>query len=216
MPVSAAGQVRPPESRIIRAVKLVTARTVCEHSRPVTAPPGVLVTKADDIFYRQFGVILLMLTLFTVCMIILASSIGGNAFETMQNSKSAVMERISPVGQVRVGNPEQVVAAEASGSMQVAAAQPPAQEAAAGDAKSGEDVYNGGCLACHGTGAAGAPKLGDKAAWEPRAAQGLDALVANAIKGKGAMPPKGGNPSWSDQEIRNAIEFMLGKAGLSG
>lgn len=174
------------------------------------------VTKADDIFYRQFGVILLLLTLFTVCMIILANSIGGNAFETMQNSKSAVMERIAPVGQVRVGNPDQVVAADASQNMQVAAAQPAAEPAAAGEAKSGEAVYNAGCLACHGTGAAGAPKLGDKAAWEPRFAQGIDTLVSHAISGKGAMPPKGGNPSWSDQEIRNAIEFMLEKAGLSG
>jgi len=198
------------------------------------------VSKADDIFYREFGVVLLLLTLFTICMIILAGSIGANAFEAMQNSKSAIGERIAPVGQVRVGNPDQVVAAEASESMQVAAAAPagegsapaaegsapaaegsaPAAEgsapAAGGSAKSGEAVYNAACLACHTTGAAGAPKLGDKAAWEPRFAQGLDALITNAINGKGAMPPKGGNPSWSDEEIRNAIEFMLEKAGLSG
>jgi cytochrome c5 len=177
------------------------------------------VSKADDIFYREFGVVLLLLTLFTICMIILAGSIGANAFEAMQNSKSAIGERIAPVGQVRVGNPDQVVAAEASESMQVAAAAPAGEgsaPAAGGSAKSGEAVYNAACLACHTTGAAGAPKLGDKAAWEPRFAQGLDALITNAINGKGAMPPKGGNPSWSDEEIRNAVEFMLEKAGLSG
>lgn len=175
--------------------------------------------KADDIFYREFGVVLLLLTLFTICMIILAGSIGANAFEAMQNSKSAVGERIAPLGQVRVGNPDQVVAAEASDSMRVAAAAPAAEgpaSAAGGSAKSGEAVYNAACLACHTTGAAGAPKLGDKAAWEPRFAQGLDALIANAIKGKGAMPPKGGNPSWSDEEIENAVKFMLEKAELSG
>lgn len=176
-------------------------------------------SKADDIFYREFGVVLLLLTLFTIFMIILASRIGGNAFEATQNSESAVRERIAPVGQVRVGDPGRVVAAEASESTQVAASAAAAESsapAAESSAKSGEAVYNAACLACHTTGAAGAPKLGDKAAWEPRFAQGLDALVANAIKGKGAMPPKGGNPSWSDEEIKNAIEFMLDKAGLSG
>jgi len=171
------------------------------------------VSKADDIFYREFGVILSLLVLFTVCMFILANHIGGNAFEAMQNTKSAVMERIAPIGQVRVGDANKVVAVEASESVQVATAQP---AAAASSAKSGEAVYNAGCLACHGTGAAGAPKLGDKAAWEPRVSQGLDAMVANAIKGKGAMPPKGGNPSWSDEEIQNAIKFILEKTGLSG
>ncbi|MDX1513166.1 MAG: c-type cytochrome [Gammaproteobacteria bacterium] len=170
-------------------------------------------SKADDIFYREFAVILLLLTLFTVCMIIVASAIGSNAFEAMQNSDGAIKERIAPVAQVRIGDPTKVVAAEASESMQVAAAAPAAES---GAAKSGEAVYNAGCLACHTTGAAGAPKLGDKAAWEPRMAQGLEALVTHAINGKGAMPPKGGNPSWSEQEIRNAVEFMLEKSGLSG
>ena len=170
-------------------------------------------SKADDIFYREFGVVILLLTLFTVCMYILANRIGGNAFAAMQNSSGAVMERIAPVGQVRIGDPNQTVAVEASESMQVAAAEP---AASAGGAKSGEEVYNAGCLACHTTGAAGAPKLGDKAAWESRSGQGLEALIANAIKGKGAMPPKGGNPSWSDEEIKNAVEFILEKSGLSG
>lgn len=71
----------------------------------------------------------------------------------------------------------------------------------------GKKVYDASCAACHGTGAAGAPKLGDKAAWAPRLKQGNDALYASALKGKGAMPPKGGS-SASDDEIKAAVDYM--------
>jgi cytochrome c5 len=64
------------------------------------------------------------------------------------------------------------------------------------------------CSACHATGVAGAPKVGDKAAWAPRAAQGIDALTASAIHGKGAMPPKGGS-SASDAEIKAVVTYMV-------
>ncbi len=84
----------------------------------------------------------------------------------------------------------------------------------AGTARADEQVYNTACAACHATGVAGAPKLGDKAAWEPRMTQGVDALVMSTLKGKGAMPPKGGNTSLSDAEVKSAVEYMLQKAGL--
>ena len=64
------------------------------------------------------------------------------------------------------------------------------------------------CSACHAAGVAGAPKLGDKAAWAPRIAQGIDALTASAIKGKGAMPPKGGSNA-SDAEIKAVVTYMV-------
>lgn len=79
--------------------------------------------------------------------------------------------------------------------------------------KTGEQLFNAVCSACHSTGAAGAPKLGDSAAWTPRAEQGIDGLLASAKAGKGAMPPKGGS-SYSDDEIKRVIEYMLNKAGL--
>jgi len=65
------------------------------------------------------------------------------------------------------------------------------------------------CQACHAAGVAGAPRVGDKAGWAPRIAQGLDALIANAIKGKGAMPPKGGAASASDADIRAVVNYMV-------
>jgi cytochrome c5 len=67
------------------------------------------------------------------------------------------------------------------------------------------------CQACHATGVAGAPKLGDKAAWAPRLAEGIDGLTANAIKGKGAMPPKGGSTA-SDAEIKAVVTYMANAA----
>ena len=66
-------------------------------------------------------------------------------------------------------------------------------------------------MACHGAGVAGAPKFGDKAAWAPRVKQGIDTLVQNAIKGKGAMPPKGGS-SASDADVRAAVQYMVNAA----
>jgi cytochrome c5 len=64
------------------------------------------------------------------------------------------------------------------------------------------------CAACHVAGVAGAPKFGDKAAWAPRVGAGVDALTASVIKGKGAMPPKGGSAA-SDAEIKASVQYML-------
>jgi cytochrome c5 len=163
------------------------------------------VSKADDIFWKEFGVILMALTAFTVIVFFSARTIGARSFEKIQNSPQAVLERIQPFGQVRVGEADQVV---------VAAAPAAGSAPAAGGAKSGEQVYTSTCTACHSSGVAGAPKTGDKAAWEPRLAQGLDALLSASLKGKGAMPAKGGNAGLSDDEIKSAVEYMLEKSGL--
>jgi cytochrome c5 len=76
-------------------------------------------------------------------------------------------------------------------------------------AADGAAVYNANCAMCHVPGLANAPKMGDKAAWAPRVALGRDALLASAIKGKGAMPPKAGNPKLTDAELGAALDHML-------
>ncbi|KIF82503.1 cytochrome C [Noviherbaspirillum autotrophicum] len=76
----------------------------------------------------------------------------------------------------------------------------------------GKEVYQANCAACHATGAAGAPKLGDKAAWAPRIKTGLDALHASALKGKNVMPPKGGNTSLADADVIAAADYMIGQS----
>ena len=94
--------------------------------------------------------------------------------------------------------------AAAAAPVVVAAAAAPAKAAGAVPA-----LYTQACQVCHVTGVANAPKLGDKAAWAPRLAQGMPALVQNVMKGKGAMPPKGGSTA-SEPEIKAVVEYMVG------
>lgn len=116
---------------------------------------------------------------------------GQTAAQTMET-----IERICPVGNVTVEAP--VVAT-------VSATSSPA-------IRSGEAVYNTTCMACHTSGAAGAPKLGDKAAWSPRVAQGTATLVQHALQGFKGMPAKGTCTTCSDAEIKAAVEYLTAKA----
>lgn len=75
--------------------------------------------------------------------------------------------------------------------------------------RTGEELFNAACVACHGSGVMGAPKAHDKAAWSARLGGDVKALVASAIKGKGAMPPKGGVANATEDELKRAIEFMM-------
>lgn len=79
-------------------------------------------------------------------------------------------------------------------------------------AADGKAVYDKVCTVCHASGVANAPKLGDKAAWAPRIATGRDALVASVIKGKGAMPPKGGAGDLKDDDVKAAVDYLIGAA----
>lgn len=80
-------------------------------------------------------------------------------------------------------------------------------------AADGKATYDKACFACHASGVSGAPKLGDKAAWAPRIAQGMDTLTKHALEGfqgkTGVMPPKGGFTNLSDEEVVAAIEYMV-------
>jgi cytochrome c5 len=129
-------------------------------------------------------------------------------------SPENIAKRIAPVARVVV-DPNAPAPAPAAAAIPPAVAPgaapaiPPAAAKTADAGAGGKDVYDKVCAVCHGTGVAGAPKVGDKAAWAPRLAQGKDVLHANAIKGKGAMPPKGGNPALSDAEVSAAADYML-------
>jgi cytochrome c5 len=76
-------------------------------------------------------------------------------------------------------------------------------------AADGKAVYDKTCVTCHASGVANAPKLGDKAAWAPRIATGMDALVKSVIVGKNAMPPKGGNAALTDVQVKAAVAYMV-------
>lgn len=152
----------------------------------------------DASFLRMFLVILGALVLFTVIIVIAANYVGGDGEQAATEDAmrdAVVAERIKPLGQVNVGR-------ATTAAPVVAAAREPAK------------VYQTVCFACHGTGAAGAPKVGDQAAWGPRFDQGLDMLVTHATNGKGAMPPRGGNPGVTDEELRGTVIYMLHESGF--
>ncbi len=108
--------------------------------------------------------------------------------------------------------PTQTAAAPAAapGAAPAAPAAKGAPAAGGGDAGKGKATYDAACVACHAAGVAGAPKSGDKDAWTARLKQGADALYQAALKGKGAMPPKGGNTSLADADVKAAVDFMVG------
>jgi cytochrome c5 len=109
-------------------------------------------------------------------------------------SADDIAKRIAPVGSVCVAGTECSAAAGAA--------------TASSGPRSGSDVYGTYCVACHGSGVLGAPKLGDKSAWNDRLAKGFNATLANAIKGINAMPAKGTCGDCSDKELSNAIKHM--------
>ena len=116
----------------------------------------------------------------------------------------------TPVSEVGSSAPVAAVPVGVSSAGVAVPAAAAAAPASGGDPAKGKSVYDSSCTACHGAGVAGAPKTGDKAAWAPRLKAGKDALVAAVIKGKGAMPPKGGNASLSDADIKAAVDYMTG------
>ena len=119
--------------------------------------------------------------------------------------RAAVEERIKPVGQIYLPGDELLESAPAVETLAVP--EPVAT------AKSGPEVYNSACLACHGAGVAGAPILGNQEQWAPRIAQGLDVLKGHAIDGytgaAGYMPAKGGRMDLSDDEVGASVEYMV-------
>jgi len=155
---------------------------------------------------------------------ILASFVAGGGDYSKRNpqmSDEAIAKRLQPVGTVVISEggargaetsgqpaaPPVVAAAPVSAPARAASAVP----AAAGgtDLATGKAVYEKTCQVCHAAGIAGAPKAGDKAAWAAHLAHGMDDLHKNAIKGIKAMPPKGGNPSLSDAEVKAAVDYMV-------
>jgi cytochrome c5 len=79
-------------------------------------------------------------------------------------------------------------------------------------ADKGKEIYDTKCFTCHAQGVAGAPKLGDKEAWAPRIATGMDAIMKVVMNGKGAMPPKGTCMDCSDEDLKKAVEYMINQS----
>jgi len=147
-----------------------------------------------------------LMVAFAVFIGVLAAVIGGFARQDRpldEREMAALKERIAPIGQVRTSD------------------QPPMETANAGEPqaavapRSGTEVVQQACAACHAAGVLGAPKIGAKGDWEPRLAQGFDTLLKHSITGIRAMPPKGGNPGLSEDELKAALTEMLKQSSLA-
>ena len=137
-----------------------------------------------------FGVVVLLAAvIFLVTRLV--SVYDQNSTKGEINTEAHVLANIQPVGEVATG------------------------EVAAPAARSGKEVVDAVCASCHGAGVLGAPKIGDNGQWSGRFANGLDALVKTATSGIGAMPALGGDPTLSEDELTDAIIYMLNESGIS-
>lgn len=190
----------------------------------------------DHTFIRQFGSIVIGLVLLTITLIFVARSIHAEPDDAGANSslKASVEQRIRPVSSVYTNTESAPAPAEtptttastpapaeaattvapvstAVETPATAASAPAVAEAPAATAPvvDGEKIYNGLCVGCHAAGVAGAPIAGSEQMGQRFSEKGIDTLMTNAINGFNVMPPRGGNPGLTDEQIRAAIEFML-------
>lgn len=163
---------------------------------------------------RQFSVVIVVLAIFAVCLLVAASYIYSQqpdkqATNVEQNTK----QRLAPVGSVYAGDTGRAAMASAKAAAEKAAA----SEVAYGGTTDGEEVFGHLCTSCHTAGVAGAPKVGDKADWAPRIAEGMETLVKHAVDGYtgpdgGHMPPKGGNPALTEEQVANTVKWMVSQS----
>lgn len=162
----------------------------------------------DQKFFDMYSIVIGVLAAFALAVLVLSLKMAdltqGVYTRDATEYQAAVNARIEPLGQVYLSGEHH----ESTGpKVETAAAAAPVATAL-----SGPQVYNEACIACHGAGIGGAPVLGDNAAWSERIAKGNDVLNGNAINGftgVGYMPPKGGRVDLSDQEIIDAVSYMV-------
>ena len=174
-----------------------------EHASPIKTP-------------KQLIIVVVLAFAVPIALIVMLTQLVTTSVDPTKNNPGmtdeAIAKRIKPVGEVAVDPSQPAPAAAATAEpVQVAAAPAPGARPAAAeaDAGKGKSVYDSACTVCHAAGVAGAPKAGDKAAWAPRMKTGMDALYASSLKGKNAMPPKGGNLSLADADVKAAVDYLL-------
>ncbi len=174
-----------------------------------------IVSKQDTHFFNVFSVVIGLLVVVAIVLFALARIVGnrtqGQQILAQESYVKSVEERIRPFARVAIaGQDNSALAIEASPS---AAGSAGGSAGAAPALASGVDVFNQACSACHGQGIAGAPRVGDAAAWKPRIAKGMDTLYKHAIEGfqgeTGLMPAKGGFANLTDDQVRKAVDHMV-------
>ena len=177
------------------------------HSDHSSEGSGLIKTPTQLLVVVVLAFVVPIAAIFTIIHFVMS---GEKSRTTPAMSDKAVAERIKPVGSVPdvEKGPSPLVPAP----VVVAAAPAGDASSAAAPAANGKAVYDANCQACHAAGVAGAPKLGDKGAWAPRLGAGAAALQTSALKGKNAMPPKGGNLSLADADVKAAVDYMVSQA----
>ena len=159
---------------------------------------------SDTQFFNSFSLVLGILVAFAIVLFAVARSIGAD-----NQAEHVLLDPLHIKDMQKNIAPFAHVAIAGKDNSALAALSAPAGAApAAAVPATGEAAFTQVCSACHGTGVNGAPKVGDKAAWAPRIAQGKDTLYKDAIQGKGAMPPKGGT-TWPDATIKMTVDYMV-------
>jgi cytochrome c5 len=157
---------------------------------------------------KQLVIVVLASFIVPVVVIVMLAHLAIDGTRKPAATAESVAQRIQPVASVVVDPNAPAPVAIAVVAVTAPGAAAPA--AGGGDAAKGKSIYDSTCMACHAAGVAGAPKAGDKAAWASHLKIGKDALYASALKGKGAMPPKGGNASLSDSDVKAAVDYLTG------
>jgi cytochrome c5 len=168
---------------------------------------------------KQLIVTIVLSFIIPVVVLILLASWVTSGTKTSAGSGTlgaeATTSRIAPLARIEItegGAPvAAMIAADAPVVVAVAEVQSAPVTDGPADMVKGEQIYKQACMACHAAGVANAPKSGDKAAWGPALSTGMDTMVANAIKGKGVMPARGGLASASDKDISDAVHYMVGQ-----
>jgi len=159
--------------------------------------------QTDKTFIKNFSLVVVALVVFTIIIAYLAIFVGFKEQEDAPNRMALSNERIKPVAAAYTGEAPAAVVEESP-------AEPAAQAAVAFDGSlDAEMIYTAVCAACHATAVLGAPKPGSPEMVQ-RAENGMDVMMQNALNGlKGTMPPRGGRPDLSDEQLKAVIEFML-------
>lgn len=172
------------------------------------------ISPSDRTFMRHFTLMIVALAVVALLLIALASWIYGSAEDYSDPLQSpTTSSRIEPAGAVYAGDTGRAAMAAAKAE----AAKKAASQVAYGGTTDGKEIYDHLCHSCHTAGVAGAPKLGNKADWAPRIAQGIDTLIKHAIDGYtgpdgNVMPPKGGNPALTDEQVANTVKWIVAQA----